>query len=225
MPVGTTWEIWELFALRNSLPSTNNTISQEAAQLAEFFEDPLTYWEMVTGYLDTSNTHRSHEEMQRTDPQGSSDRNMPYPEPFSRIKPHPWTSIASMQQSMFTRITRLIKEVRSFDQSSSYSRSLLAQPLQFSKALDDLEEDLWNIRPPSLSEIANTEDENTPAIHHLLLAEAYMFANFFQLYDVFPNIRRKRVQLMMENPHASSSERRSWAQDQSILWAHLLKRS
>lgn len=194
-------------------------------QSREFFKDALTYWEMVISFM-KENDPACESPGSDTSPWSTTEEGRIHVSgTFKQIVPHPWTSIASVQQTMFTRVAQLIRQVRSFDQNGS-SAATLAKPAAFLNTLVELEEELWTLKLPSLHEIANTGDENTPAVHHLLMAEAYMFANFYQLYSVFPNLRRRRARLVIDAPsHTSGRERVSWAQSQSGFWSSILETS
>lgn len=188
----------------------------DGISMREFFRDALIYWEMVTCYMNKATPFYDLDTLPDLAPEKNPGR-------FRLITPHPWTSVASTQQTMFTRVANLIKQVRLFDgAAASSSPCRLAQPKEFLETLHQLEKELWDLKLPSLHEIANTGDENTPAVHHLLIAEAYTLANFYQLYSVFPNLRRSRAKLITNQTTTSFSGRRSWAEDQSALWGSIL---
>jgi hypothetical protein len=100
----------------------------------------------------------------------------------------------------------------------------LDKPGDFLEAVRQLDQSIWAYELPKLHSISNIGDPNTPAIHHLLLAEAYMYANIYQLYREFPNVRRKRVKWMREliatqNPY----DQTPWAASQVRSWTVMLE--
>lgn len=192
----------------------------------EFFRDALVYWQMVACLVDDEvplhdyflavPSHR-HQQRERSTRQSFV--------AGTRITPHPWAGVATAPQATFARIVRHIRALRSFDLPATESSALLNRPGEFLRTLDTLEEELSMLELPQLHEIANIGDENTPAIHHLLLAEAYMFACLYQLYYTFPYLRRKRIRriLAAEEDHVGSPIGRSWSQSQTRLWSSILR--
>ncbi|KAM0428499.1 hypothetical protein ACHAPT_006859 [Fusarium lateritium] len=181
-----------------------------------FFKNALTYWEMVSCVVSDNVTFHNY-----------SNVASPLPEPLTplcvtRIRPHPWTGVASEPQALFTRITRQIRSSRSFEPTAITSS--LDNPHDFSDAVRALDQEIWACNLPGLHDITNIGDENTPAIHHLLLAEAYMFANLYQLYSIFANVRRNRVKSIKRTSELHHASQRSWAEGQVSSWASMLRR-
>jgi hypothetical protein len=193
-----------LQALRNAVLNSAISCSDDELETLDFFKKALIYWEMVTSWVTGDITIHNYTGLAscRPEPAASPRRN-----PFSmeRLKPHPWGSIAQQPQALFTRLVRLFRQLRSFDHGSKTPKSHLTEPAAFLQMVEALEDEIWKLELPSLCEIANTGDENTPPIHHLLLAEAYMFANIYQLYQVFPNLLSKRGR-HLNQPHGSRSQ-------------------
>lgn len=182
-----------------------------------FLRDALVYWEMVICFMDGNEGGQAAEEARRlefaangADPGTSS---LPPQHPSPAINPHPWSSVASQQQRMFTRVARVINQVHSYAPTSFPSMDPLNDSKNFLAVVSNLESEIWDLKLPALHEIANTGDEKTPAIHHLLIAEAYMFANLYQLYTVFPSLWLKRRNRVLEDSEfAFLGSKRSWAQ-------------
>ena len=189
----------------------------------DFFKQALVYWEMVI--CSVNDEVCVHENLKADSSQLSLHENSTSSPSvhIPRIMPHPWTGVASAPQALFAQIAQNIRQIRSFSREVTSPESILCRPIEFRGTLDTLEEELWLLELPQLHEIVSTGDGNTPAIHHLLLAEAYMFANFYQLYYTFPNLRRRRAKLITENIDAGRLPFRSWAQCQARTWCSLLK--
>lgn len=180
-----------LQAMQHAVLYTPIRCADDELETLDFFKKALIYWEMVTSWVTEDVTINDYNQLSpylqnQALSRGSNPLNL------ERLKPHPWTSVAQQPQALFTRLVRLFRQLRSFDHGSKTPKSQLTEPAIFLQAVEALEDELWRLELPSLHEIANTGDENTPPIHHLLLAEAYMFANFYQLYQVFPNLLSKR---------------------------------
>ncbi len=179
----------------------------------DFFTHALVYWEMATCYLKEDVSVHENSKQDQPQMKRATTSKMPTSLVVGRISPHVWTGVASVPQAIFTRIARLIKHIRYLDQVST---------LDFRQLVSSLEEELWTLELPSLHEIAHTGDENTPAIHHLLIAEAYMFANLYQLYYTFPYLRQRRAKSIREQNGVEFTRALSWAQSQTGLCSCLL---
>ncbi|KIW29125.1 uncharacterized protein PV07_04962 [Cladophialophora immunda] len=216
-----------LRALQHAITANRLPWAGDESQHLDFFKEALVYWQMVACLVDddvplhdySSTSGPSHRTQQKQTTHAQSFVNR------ARITPHPWAGVATAPQAIFSRIVRHIRSLRSFHPAVSGSSALLSRPSDFLETLNTLEEELWTLDLPQLHEIANTGDENTPAIHHLLLAEAYMFACLYQLYYIFPNLRRKRIRriLAAEEDHVRGCSCRSWTQSHLGLWSCLLK--
>ncbi|KAL3467631.1 hypothetical protein BJX64DRAFT_283552 [Aspergillus heterothallicus] len=185
-----------------------------------FFSDALVYWEMVACSVNDEVPVRGYPKTDETQPQPRPGQEASElgPSGMPRIMPHPFTGVVSAPQELFGRLAQGIRQVRPFKTDST-----LRCPERFLKSLNALEEDIWRLELPKLHEIANTGDHNTPAIHHLLLAEVYMFANLYQLYYAFPTRRQKRVKLIRERlQNGASRHGLSWAEQQTWSWSSLL---
>lgn len=192
-----------LKAMQHAFLNTTIKCADDELETLEFFKKALIYWEMVISFVTkdvTIHDYTRHSPCQQI--QTASRASNPFN--VEQLKPHPWGSIAQQPQALFTRLVRLFRQLRSFDHGSKNPKSQLTEPAAFVQAVEALEDELWRLELPSLHEIANTGDENTPPIHHLLLAEAYMFANFYQLYQVFPNLLSKRGR-HLNQPHGPRS--------------------
>ncbi|RJE27270.1 hypothetical protein PHISCL_00401 [Aspergillus sclerotialis] len=213
--------ITHLKAFQHALLDNRVENSCEFGEL-DFFKEALVYWEMVICSVNDEVSVHDHLKVGRPQPDQSENNTSSPSGRIPRIMPHPWTGVASAPQALFARIAQNIRQIRSFSKELTNPESILCRPVEFRGVLDTLEEELWLLELPQLHEIASTGDENTPAIHHLLLAEAYMFANFYQLYYTFPDLRRRRAKLISENVNASRLPDRSWAQCQARSWYSIL---
>lgn len=180
-----------------------------------FFKEALVYWEMVICSVNDEVSVHDYLDDQSVNSSVS-------PAHIPRIMPHPWTGVASAPQALFAKIAQNIRQVRPFKNDVDTSGSTMWRPEDLLDTLSALEEQLWLLELPQLHEVACTGDKNTPAIHHLLLAEAYMFASFYQLYYIFPNLRRKRAKSLTENANTERLPDRSWAQCQVKTWSSIL---
>lgn len=207
-----------LKAMRKAVYNHSIRSTEQEREMWDFFQESLVYWEMITSFLDDPDTTS---EMVPIVKQGSYTIQHPGPKnslnSTSRVNPHPWASIAGPPQAAFTRLMRLIRQVRSYDCWTSFdSKGFLVR-------VTGLEEELWTMKIPSLHEIANTGDENSLAIHHLMLREAYMFANFYQLYQTFPKLWRRKFRDLAQRCMRSASGETSWMETQLLSDVALLQ--
>lgn len=188
-----------LKAMQHAFLNTTIKCADDELETLEFFQKALIYWEMVISFVTKDVTIHDYTGLSPCQQIQTASRAS---NPFNveQLKPHPWGSIAQQPQALFTRLVRLFRQLRSFDHGSKSPKSQLTEPATFLQAVEALEDELWRLELPSLHEIATTGDENTPPIHHLLLAEAYMFANFYQLYQVFPNLLSQRGRHLNQPP-------------------------
>lgn len=198
-------------------------------QILGFFRNAVVYWEMVVcsvndevsvhDYSKVDDTHPQPQPDGQTLNQSQSQSQTQTQTQISRIMPHPWAGVASAPQELFARVARHIRQVRSFSSGNALS------PDTFLESLNSLEGEIWRLELPKLHEIANTGDLNTPAIHHLLLAEAYMFATLYQLYYAFPSRREKCLKWMEElTTGVRIGHSSSWAEQQARSWPASLLR-
>ncbi|KAH7177118.1 hypothetical protein EDB81DRAFT_773996 [Dactylonectria macrodidyma] len=185
-----------------------------------FFKNALIYWEMVSCAVNDNAASHDYSKVESPQAELPMQGQKPAPANLSLIKPHPWTGVASEPQALFTRVARQIRALRSFGLISGPSSY---NPGHFSDAIQALDDAIWACHIPSLHNISSIGDENTPAIHHLLLAEAYMFANLYQLYCIFANVRRKRVQWLKHSTDLDRSKQSSWAEGQAGTWTSILR--
>lgn len=207
-----------LHAMQRAIFDSPIECADDEFQTLDFFKQALTYWEMVTSWVTEDVPAHDYSGLipcprKQTSSRASDPSNM------ERLKPHPWASIAQQPQALFTHLVRLIRQLRSFSHGSKTPKSHLTEPETFLKEVEALENEMWKVELPSLHEIAHTGDENTPAIDHLLLAEAYMFANFYQLYQVFPNLSSKHDR-HLNQPNGSRSQMQNLTMMSSAL-SHL----
>ncbi|KAJ5392588.1 hypothetical protein N7509_008078 [Penicillium cosmopolitanum] len=189
------------------------------SQILKFFKEALVYWEMVISSVHDDVVVHNDLIANTTPVLGPlHDSHMFLPGSTPQIMPHPWTGIAAGPQILFARAVHCIRQARSFDPVGSRPESI-GNPLdRFLGTLNELESDIWKMRLPALHEIASTGDRNTPAIHHLLVAEAYMYATMYQLYYIFRNLRLRRFTLMGGILGNESLLQDSWALYQEKSW-------
>lgn len=187
----------------------------------DFFRNALVYWEMVCSTATDRIKPYDHKKTSQYGPGLPIESTNAQITP--KIAPHPWTGIASEPQALFTRVVRHIRRLRTFEPTPIDSSPVLEAPRNFLGAIGELEQELWAQSLPMLHEIVNIGDQNTPAIHHLLLAEAYMFANFYQLYLTFPEIRRERARLIKDQAYVPIDIHSSWADLQKRAWSSMLE--
>lgn len=193
-----------LQALRKAVLNNAIHCSEEELETLDFFKKALIYWEMVTSWVTEDFTIHDSSGLTPCCPeQVAPSKSNPFS--MERLNPHPWGSISQEPQALFTRLVRVFRQLRSFEHGSKTPRSHITEPAAFLEAVEALEDEIWKLKLPSLHEIANTGDDKTPPIHHLLLAEAYMFANLYQLYQVFPNLLSKRGRHLNQK-HGSRSQ-------------------
>lgn len=196
------------------------------SRILQFVKEALVYWEMVICSVDDDVVVHDNLISDAPEPTPSSHhdgQNAGSPSKASLIMPHPWTGVAAAPQALSARVVHRIRQARSCRRDESIMESIIDHPDEFLGVLNELEAQIWHLRLPSLHEIANTGDKNTPAIHHLLLAEAYMFATMYQLYYIFPNMRRWQITLLRDMSLGELSLKYSWAYDQARLWPSLLQ--
>ncbi|KAL4795617.1 fungal-specific transcription factor domain-containing protein [Aspergillus venezuelensis] len=189
--------------------------------ILEFFQTAVIYWEMVVCSVSDEVSLYGHGKLEfprpRPDETGMNSALVIQPR-MARIMPHPWAGVASGPQELFARVAQHIRKVRPF-----HSGSTLAADT-FVKTLDKLDEEIWSLNLPVLHEIVNTGDEDTPAIDHLLLAEAYMFATLYQLYYAFPRRAQQRAKRLREGFLTGTIGviGNSWAEQQAKTWSAVL---
>ncbi|KAL4943160.1 hypothetical protein BDV06DRAFT_221499 [Aspergillus oleicola] len=211
------------------LRAMQGAMADEAVQLQlasephilEFFRAAVIYWEMVVCSVNDEISLRGHRKLGAPQPQPdftTIDSALGLQPRMAQIMPHPWAGVASALQELFARVAHHIRQVRRLHSSPALAAG------SFVESLDRLDEEIWSLELPRLHEIVNTGDENTPAIHHLLLAEAYMFATLYQLYHAFPcraqqRAKRLRESLMGEFFWVTGN---SWAEHQARSWSVML---
>ncbi|KAI5456797.1 fungal-specific transcription factor domain-containing protein [Mariannaea sp. PMI_226] len=188
-----------------------------------FFKNSLTYWEMVSSVVTDRVTFHDYSKVKPPQSEPLMPNRKPYVTSPPRIKPHPWTGVAAEPQALFTRTARQIRGLRSYGPASTAFGISLNNPSGFQEALKSLDEEIWACNLPRLHHISNSGDDNTPGIHHLLLAEAYLLANLYQLYSVFGNLRKRRVNWIKEKASHHHFNQNSWATDQISSWEAILQ--
>jgi hypothetical protein len=197
-------------AAQRAITSDSIWLRGDDHSIMNFFKYALVYWEMAISLVSddvefTSKIENIVGHKSSTPAKGSSDSE------HIRVTPHPWTGVSLPVQAIFSRVSKAIRALRSLDPRSPTS------VLRYKKVSDDierLEASLWSLELPSVADIDDTGDPNTPASHHIFLAEAYVFAGLYQIYRKFPRILQgRRDELAAEtSPGASplNNPMREW---------------
>ncbi|KAF7549494.1 hypothetical protein G7046_g8329 [Stylonectria norvegica] len=149
-----------------------------------FFKPALIYWEMAVSLVsddvelspDSQGTFGNKAKITAQDVSKLKE---------VRVVPHPWTGISSTVQIIFSRAAKVTRSLRFIE---SLTDADLLQYQRLSEHAEKLEFALWSLALPSILEIDDSGDPNTPAYHHVLLAEAYILAALYQVYYKFPHI-------------------------------------
>lgn len=151
----------------------------------QFFEEALVYWEMLLSYVADHNTlARAKTGLQMTTDSILSQR-----------VPHPWTGIARDTQFTVHEVGRLIRRERNRVRARRFtSQGDIAQAQKAIQKARELEARLLSLAHPAETEIVNPGDDDTPVWHLLAMAEVYRYTGLIQLYRVFPDLLRSRLQ-------------------------------
>ncbi|KAJ5924167.1 transcriptional regulator family: Fungal Specific TF [Penicillium verhagenii] len=151
-----------------------------------FFEEALVYWEMLLSFVsdndstmfsDTSRASLTNETLV-----------------LQRV-PHPWTGIARDAQFTVHEVGRLVRKERQRIHSRNFTSQddIRRAQIAIEKA-HQLEDRLLNLAHLTEAEIVSTGDDETPIWHLLTVAEVYRCTGLIQLYRVFPDLLRDRLQ-------------------------------
>lgn len=149
--------------------------------IINFFKFALTYWEMALSLVSDDVELASGIEKES---EGHSAGN-------KRVVPHPWTGVSTSIQIIFTRIAKVMRSLRFVQSPSEWD---IARYQKLSEDAENLEVAMLTSELPNLSEVEDSGDVNTPPVHHILLAEAYIFGGLYQVYRKFPDILERRRQ-------------------------------
>lgn len=151
----------------------------------QFFEEALVYWEMLLSYVADHNTLAPA----KTGLQTTTDSIL-----LQRV-PHPWTGIARDTQFTVHEVGRLIRRERNRVRARRFtSQGDITQAQKAIQKARELEARLLNLSHPAETEIVNPGDDDTPVWHLLAMAEVYRYTGLIQLYRVFPDLLRSRLQ-------------------------------
>jgi hypothetical protein len=109
-----------------------------------------------------------------------------------KVRPHPWTGIAAHPQALFTKSCKLVQDVRSSQACSTVSSANIFAMSEALREAVEVESEVHTLELPSVDQIRDLGDCRTPAIHHVLMAEAYIYATLYQIYLFFPDILERR---------------------------------
>ncbi|EED15231.1 conserved hypothetical protein [Talaromyces stipitatus ATCC 10500] len=177
--------------LRNHLNSLTSGINSGSLLTNrnnyQFFEEALIYWEMLLSYVADNSTLTSSARM---DPQSGSDQQL-----LTQKVPHPWTGIARDTQFIVNKVGRLVRRERKRIRAKRFtSQRDIAQAQQAIREAQELEERLLSLAHPAETEVVNPGDDDTPVWHLITMAEVYRHTGLLQLYRVFPDLLRGRLQ-------------------------------
>jgi Fungal specific transcription factor domain len=152
----------------------------------QFFEEALVYWEMLLSYVSDHSTLTSST---RLDSQTASDGFL------TQKVPHPWTGIARDTQFIVHKVGRLVRRERKRMRTKRFtSQRDIAQAQEAIQEAQQLEERLLSLAHPEETDVVNPGDDDTPVWHLLAMAEVYRYTGLIQLYRVFPDLLRERLQ-------------------------------
>lgn len=201
--------------------ATGTTIDTRIQRQNAFFEQCILYWDMLAGFVEDDvdefgfgdfGTIESAS-LLGDDANGSSDAK-------ENIFPHPWTGVAPKVQRLFAQVGRLIRSYRKSIAEDAASLDFLSLDVGFdiqysqdsattieaiAKA-QSLEEELLAFEPPSVSNLVDAGDENTPVQQYIHLAEAYRCAALLEIYRIFPSVLLRRVPLTNTSLASSSND-------------------
>ena len=155
--------------------------------LDQFFFNAVIYWEMLIAFVDRPATvaETSKDSVRsRVQPMILVNSASVISQGIS-LMPHPWTGVAPHIQTLFAEIGRIIRRRTS-------GHGLLTTTSEEIWA-STIEKSLKATEVPTADIIDNTDDENTPQVHFVQLAEAYKCAGVLQIYHVFPKVLRERM--------------------------------
>ena len=156
----------------------------------EFYQNALKYWIMIVSIV-SGNVEPDIAEGRKGQSALSSSR----PRSLVKIMPHPWTGISPEAQQLFGDVLRLIRKTRlaRTQTSSTYSRAGLSEIAEAIANAERLEKECWSVLIPAVNELIDTGDVDTPPIHHVLTAKAYLMAALLHIYMVFPDVLDAQV--------------------------------
>jgi hypothetical protein len=176
----------ELINAKLSQPiSTTNTNNKA---LEQFFMHAMIYWEMMIAFVDSRDDAAPPDQaileanLQQLN-LGASASSIFFRE---TVKPHPWTGIAPHVQMLFAEVGRIMRRRVRSSQASFATQSEIQWAVTVEKAL-------VAAMIPTVDDVSDSEDLNTPEDHFIQLAEAYRCAGLLQLYHVFPTVLAKRM--------------------------------
>ncbi|CAI7662728.1 unnamed protein product [Penicillium glandicola] len=176
----------QLNTIASSSHSPGFSSSKNDSNNYRFFEEALTYWEMLLSFVADNDT------------MVLSDNSRPTPsisESFvlQRV-PHPWTGIARDTQFTVHEVGQLIRRERKRIHSRRFTSQIDITRAQLAiEKARELEERLLSLAHPSEAEIVSPGDDDTPVWHLLTMAEAYRCVGLMQLYRVFPDLLHSRL--------------------------------
>lgn len=113
----------------------------------------------------------------------------------TRRCPHPFTGVSNHITFSFLAVGKLIKRQRQYAKSLSFATEQQIRDLQtlISEAIM-LEAMILTQNVPEVKDIEDPNDEATPIEHLFKIAECHRNAALLQLYRVFPDVLRRRLE-------------------------------
>lgn len=189
----------------NSISSSSDTPAygfvKSCSNNYRFFEEALIYWEMLLSFV------ADNESMVFSDSRASpADEQLD----LQRV-PHPWTGIAKDTQFAVHEVGRLVRRERKRIRSRNFtSQADITRAQMAIEKARELEERLLGLAHPSEAEIVSPGDDETPVWHLLTMAEVYRCTGLMQLYRVFPDLLRDRLNPSTRFSNTASSFRDSF---------------
>ncbi|EEA22827.1 hypothetical protein TMatcc_001684 [Talaromyces marneffei ATCC 18224] len=176
--------------LRNHLNSLTSGINSGSLLTNrnnyQFFEEALIYWEMLLSFVADTSTLNSSAKVHLA---AANDQ------PLTQKVPHPWTGIARDTQFIVNKVGRLVRRERKRIRAKRFtSQRDITQAQEAIREALELEERLLSLAHPAETDVVNPGDNDTPVWHLLAMAEVYRHTGLLQLYRVFPDLLRDRLQ-------------------------------
>lgn len=195
----------EYFMLaRSVIIAKSQALRSTIDQNLTFYQNALKYWSMIVSLVsDRTGAFDGHDEEL---PNGAIPLRAPSLHQMGKIMPHPWTGISPTPMHLFGRVLQLVRNTRrgsSTMNSSRYSMSGFASVLRAISTAQRLEAECWSLIIPAVTEIEDTNDTNTPPIHHVLTAKSYLLSALLHIYMVFPDVLEARIKLESASAHTT----------------------
>lgn len=143
----------------------------------DFFEHCLVYWEAVMSFVDPTVTMPSFP--------GFGAPVLCKPTPSVPVHPHPWTGISPEVHFATAEVGRILRRRQRFRNTPYHDCE--------ARWADSLEIYLYSLEFPTVDEISDYGDRNTPKSDLIRVAEAYRFFGLLELYALYPELLFRRT--------------------------------